>query len=1178
MYYQIEKQKIMNETILNYFLKLLTILRLKMFLSMKVVFFAMLIFSFSTLASTNYEDEKRLTLNTRSTYISTTDDYFPGKLSNVELYVQQQQITVSGQVCDIKDEPLPGVTIAIKGTNQGTISDANGRYSLPNVPENAVLTFSFVGMKTKEIPVDGKRQIDVVMEDEAIALEEVVAIGYGTVRKRDLTGSVASVSGEKIAAVPVTNVAKALQGRLPGVNVISQDGRPDAEISIRVRGGGSISQSNQPLIIVDGFPVSSLNDIPPSQVESIDVLKDASSTAIYGARGANGVILVTTKKGKAGKITVNYDGYVQFNTPTKYLETMNAYDYIAYNWAYAAAIGDNYADAWEKLWAIGRYETAYNNPQGIDHYKNVSAKNFSKEVYGNSTSQNHDLNISGGTDKTKYIFALNHSEDNGMKVNSWYERTSASFKLDQSILDNLTLLIDTRFTNTDKVSNESTVNARGSILSSSYWFRPIATEDVLGELDESVNTQLGMYTEILQDNFNPVARLKDYTPFSRDRNLRANGALTWVPLKGLTAKSELGLSTYWNRDKTWSGAIYNDYYEKGVKTYGGNASINSSEGWSLRWINTLSYEVQGLNEDHNLTILAGQEVSDSGSEGISIWGNYFPASFDAERAFAMMDQHRETSDEGTVYYGYSSSTGMPDRLESYFGRVNYSYKGRYLLAATFRADGSSKFAPTNRWGYFPAGAFAWRLSDESFLKEVNWIDNLKVRLSYGMAGNDGINANLWKMNWKSAGLTRYSINEQQQMAYIPASETIANPNLKWETTITRNIGLDFGFLNRLYGSIDVYKNTTKDLLMLTSVLAYTGFSHTYDNIGQTSNKGIEFAVGADLVRSQDFNLSASINININKGNVDKLAEGVNGLYKTDWGSTMTQPNTGDYILVEGKPVGLVRGYTYDGWYSVDDFNYDNGIYTLKEGVVDAGSGILGTLYGTTANKPGGQVAYPGAMKFKDISGPDGIPDGIIDENDVTIIGDMNPKHTGGVSISGNYKNIDFGLDFNWSYGNKIYNANYLAALYGSKEDGLYRNRLQELSTAFKIYDVQNGQLVKVIEPSALKNLNTNATLFLPYHENPICSTLGIEDGSYLRLNTVSVGYTLPIKLMSKIGLQRIRVYGSIYNAFTITGYSGLDPEVNTNTSQGGAVYPTVGLDWGAYPRARSYTFGVNVEF
>jgi hypothetical protein len=368
--------------------------------------------------------------------------------------------------------------------------------------------------------------------------------------------------------------------------------------------------------------------------------------------------------------------------------------------------------------------------------------------------------------------------------------------------------------------------------------------------------------------------------------------------------------------------------------------------------------------------------------------------------------------------------------------------------------------------------------------------------------------------------------------------------------------------------------------MLTSVSAISGFSSTYDNIGSTSNKGIELSLGGDIIRKKDFTLSASLIVNINRGAVEELAPGVNGLYKTQWGSTMTQPNTGDYVLVVGKPVGQVRGYTYDGFYTVDDFDYNDvtKMYTLKTGVPDIGSGIIATVYGTNSNKPAGQSAYPGVIKFKDISGPAGVPDGVVNESDVTIIGDMNPKHTGGFNLNAGYKGIDLALNLNWSYGNKIYNANYLAALYGSKEDGLYRNRLNVLANSYKIYDIKDGQLVFVTDPAELNALNENATIFMPYQEYPVCTSLGIEDGSFLRLNNVTIGYSLPKNITKKIHINKFRLYGSIYNALTFTNYSGLDPEVNTNTSQGGAQYPTIGLDWGAYPRARSYTIGLNIEF
>lgn len=1085
-----------------------------------------------------------------------------------------RKVNVKGKVLDANGEPIIGATVKEVGTTNGTITDFDGNFSF-EANENGKLEISYVGYKMEQIKAQPGRSLAITMKEDTETLDEVVVIGYGTVKKRDLTGSVASVTGKDIVKAPVSNAAQALQGKLPGVNVISQDGRSDAEVSIRVRGGGSISQSNEPLYIVDGFPASGISDIPADMIESIDVLKDASSTAIYGARGANGVIIVTTKGAKTeGKISVKYNGYVQFKQPTKYLDAMNAYDYIAYNWGYADAISDTYREAWEMLWAIGPYASQYNNTQGIDHYKNVEARDITRDVYGNAFSHSHNLTFSGGNEKTKVLVALNYLDDKGLKINSGYKRTNASFKLDQKITSKLSFNIDTRYTQIEKYGDESTTTSSGSIMSSAYRFRPISTNDILGELDDQINTSLGMYDKVLQEVYNPVARINDYTYKTINRSLRANASLNWTIISGLTARTELGLNTKWNKIKEWKGPIFCEYFDKeGNKTYGGDAEMESSEGWSMRWANTLNYNVKGLGKDHSLNLLIGHEVTNSGGESMNIWGQYFPVSFDAERAFGMMDQYGSL--DGIVTHGLSSNTETPDRLVSFFCRINYTFKDRYLFTATFRADGSSKFAPSHRWGYFPAAALGWRISEEDFMEGTrDWLDNLKFRLSYGTVGNDGIDASLWKMNWKSSGLVEWNLNENKQLGYEPASTTMSNPDLKWERTITRNLGFDFGlFNNRIYGTLDLYWNSTKDLLMLSEISAISGFTARYANIGETSNKGVEIAMGGDIVRSKDFNLSANINFNLNRGKIEKLADGVKGLYSSNWASSQTRPGN-DYILKEGKPVGLIRGYIYDGFYTPADFNYIDGQYILKDGIPDVDGAILGTVFGTTKNKPSTQSAYPGVPKFKDLNG-----DGIInEEGDADVIGNTNPKHTGGLNINGNYKNIDFSLGFNWSYGNKVYNANYLCAFYGGKEDGLYRNRLNYLSDAYRIYDIKDGQLEFISTPAQLDALNANAKVYLPYMENAIVSTFGVEDASYLRLNTLTVGYTFPKLWTNKIGVSNIRIYGTIYNVFTLTGYSGLDPEVNSNMKQNNQSYPTLGLDWGTYPRARSFTFGLNIEF
>jgi TonB-linked SusC/RagA family outer membrane protein len=550
---------------------------------------------------------------------------------------------------------------------------------------------------------------------------------------------------------------------------------------------------------------------------------------------------------------------------------------------------------------------------------------------------------------------------------------------------------------------------------------------------------------------------------------------------------------------------------------------------------------------------------------MSIQANHFPANFDEKTAFAQINQYDQTQGAAT----FSSSVATPVRINSYFGRVNYTLLDRYLFTFTFRADGSSKFAPSNRWGYFPAGAFAWKMSDESFMKDINWLNNLKLRVAFGEVGNNGINANLWSQSWASVTDQRfqYAINGQRQSAYDFASSTLANPNLKWETTITRDLGVDFSFFNsRLSGTIDVYHNTTKDLLMLTTIPGITGFTSTYANIGQTSNKGVELSLNGTIFQNKDWNISVGGNINWNKSNVDKLDANVTGLYGASWSGSSSYPAQ-DYILQQGHPVGQVRGLIYDGFYTTNDFDYNNGTYTLKKGIPNLGT-VIGVVHGVP-----NQTAYPGLPKFRNLDS-----NGIIDGNDVSVIGNMNPIHTGGFNVSASFKHFDFGMYFNWSYGNQIYNANKLASLYGPKEAGVYENHLAILKNAYKIYDVQNGQLVKLTTPDQLNAANANATLPLAYNESGVTSTLGIEDGSFLRLNTLVLGYTLPKSIVSKAKISNLRIYGSIYNLFTLTSYSGLDPEVNVDPSHNSAIYPTTGLDFGTYPRPRSYVVGVNLSF
>lgn len=1087
-------------------------------------------------------------------------------------FAQQTGKVVSGTVRDEKGQVLPGVTVTIKGTTNGGVTDVGGRYSIKINGTASTLVFSNIGFTSLEVSIDERTNIDVTLKESQRDLNEVVVVGYGTVKRRDLTGSVASVNGKAIAATPVPNIAQAMQGKLPGVSISAQDGRPGAEIAIRVRGGGSISQSNQPLILIDGVP-GNLSDIAGDQVETIDVLKDASSAAIYGSRGANGVVLVTTKSAKAGKTVVSYNGYAKINTPTKYLEALNPYDYLKYVWANAAANAVAYQTPFEQLYGLGSFNTK--NPGGIESYRNLATDDIQKDLYNSSTSMSHSLTLTGGTDKTKILFTTTYTDDQGMKINSYQKRANAQLKISQKIFDNVTFDLNTRYANIPSLGDEGTTSGSGSILSSAYRFRPIATEHILGDLAALQRSNIEQYGKnSMWDTYSPVARTADNFPRNKTQNIVAIASLNWVIMKALTYHTDFSLNSSWGDRKSWSGAVYNNYLDDatGSKLYAGNATYGKSNSWGLRWTNTLSYDVP-INKANKLTLLAGQEVFNSGGTGLSVTATRFPSNFTEETAFAQINQYDALNGSAV----FSSNVATPDRLNSYFGRATYSLLDRYLLTLTFRADGSSKFTANNRWGYFPAAAFAWRVSDEPFMKDIKWLESLKIRAAYGRVGNNGIPANQTSQNFGSVTDQRlqYAINHLRQTAY-QGSTTLANPDLKWETTITRGVGADFGlFKGRLSGTVDVYWNTTKDLLFLTTIPPISGYTTTYANIGQTSNKGVEVSLNGTVFQNKNWRITAGGNINFNKNNVDQIAPNSTGLYGAAWAGTATYPAS-DYVLRVGNPVGLVRGLTYDGVYTPADFNYNNGLYTLKSGVTDVGS-FIGVVHGiTTSDRPAGQFAYPGLPKYKDLNG-----DGKLDDKDISVIGKAAPVHTGGFSFNASYKSIDLGLNFNWSYGNDIYNANKLASLYGPKESGVYENKLAILNNAYKIYDVVNGQLVRLRTPDQLNAANVNASLPLAYNEIGVTSTLGIEKGSFLRLNTLTLGYSLPKSLLSKIRISSLRIYGSVYNLLTITGYSGLDPEVSVNdaaASNSGYNYPTLGLDFGSYPRARSFVAGLNFTF
>ena len=551
--------------------------------------------------------------------------------------------TATGLVKDKTGEPMIGVNVLVKGTTNGTITDFDGKFSIPDVPSNATLVVSYIGYLTKE--VKSGKDLVIVLEEDNKTLDEVVVIGYGTVKRRDLTGSVASVTGEKLAANPVANVAQALQGQLPGVSVTSQDGRPGAGMSIRIRGGGSITQSNDPLFIVDGVQVSGIDDIPADNIESIDVLKDAASTAIYGARGANGVILVTTKGGKDGRVSVKYNMYYQMKENPKLLETMDPYDYVYNTWAYMKSLGDSYGDGVARYFGLG---SKYGNH--LNEYKNMTTHNYINDLMQTASSWNHDVSLSGGTDKTKFYSSVNYMDDEGIRVKSGFQRWNANFKLTQKINKKLTADFDLRY-------SEIEVNGSGfGNATSAYTYRPV--DNPLG--DASFTAGFGQGDTNMEETSNPLYYLDTVDYIKNMYRIRAKGALTWNIIKGLTAKTELSLNRNWNQEKTWdAGQTEKD---------NSSAKLKKSDGYGVRWATTLNYEVQGLGDDHNLSFLVGNEVLASKSDYTEIYGVGYPEGFTMDDAFGMINM--TTPSLGQDYF--KGEIGTPNHTLSWFGRANYS--------------------------------------------------------------------------------------------------------------------------------------------------------------------------------------------------------------------------------------------------------------------------------------------------------------------------------------------------------------------------------------------------------------------------------------------------------------------------------------------------------------------------
>ncbi|WP_305375806.1 TonB-dependent receptor [uncultured Duncaniella sp.] len=1068
----------------------------------------------------------------------------------VGLPARAQNITVNGVVEDSAGEPMIGATVLVDGSKDGVATDFDGRFTIKCSPK-ARLQVSYIGYKTQTIDVNGQTEIKVVLLEDSEALEEVVVIGYGGTRaRRDLTGSVGSVSGVKLAAVPVTSAAVALQGKVAGVQVTTVDGQPGADINIRVRGATSVTQSNDPLYIVDGFQTDNINDIPPSDIQSIDILKDASLTAIYGAKGGNGVVIVTTKSAAEGKTQVNFNAQGSISHISKKMDLMGAYDFVNYQWDYATGHSTRNSQT-------RKFRYNFGNPQDMDLYRQAPSHDWQDEVMGNNPySYSTNLSIGGGNDKTRYNISITQSDDRGVIMGSGVRRTNIHTKLQTKILPNLTLQYNPKMSyRRDEGAGGDNIGSGGIIDVLRY--RPTNGIREFGAFwDENT---VDPDQEAIFQYTNPVADIQTNVRKKHAYTFVNQAALEWKPISGLNLRTEGVYSIQFKDDKRFWGRLTSEGKKYNSKPV---AQIEKLQTNSYTWTTTASYDWT-INDKHNFYALAGFELYHKQTEKTTQKNRYFPDNITADKALDNMSL-------GTPYQS-SSERGTAIRTTSYFGQLNYNFDHKYLLSATFRADGSSMFAHGHQWGYFPSVSAAWVLSEENFLKDVEWLNELKFRAAIGKAGNNNIDADMWRYLYttKTEGGPAFGeVTPDGELWYGPA-DYLPNPELKWETTLTRNFAFDIAlFNNRLRITPEYYWNTTSDLIYKADILSTVGYQWQYRNIGQVTNRGFELSVNGDILRGKDYVLSANFNLGANKMKVDKLNGDAMYLYDTH---KRSKDGGYNYRLEVGGEVGLIYGFQYDGLYSVDEFNYNVANSTYEPKLDENGKQIPVNMNNIFKDSQSGKATLPGKPKFKDQNG-----DGIIDDDDRVVIGRTTPKLQGGFGLSGQYKNFDFTANFTYFLDFDVYNATSMYLSSSIDNENKFYNVLGKYTDRWRYADGAEcyyGNYWILGAHEHYLAMNEGQTNWNPMDWNKdITASCFVEDGSFMRCTDITLGYTMPQNLINKAGMSKCRFYASVTNPFIITNYSGFDPEVDIQSGL------TPSFDMNRYPRSRSYVLGINLSF
>jgi len=1028
--------------------------------------------------------------------------------------------TVSGMVVDeATRQVLPGATVVVKGTSRAVSTDARGTYAI-QVLDHDSLEVRHLGYQTKTVRAPGGRTLSIALVAGATALDEVIVVGYGTTTRADLTGSVAQVSVADMNKAPVGSFEEALAGRVAGISVSASDGQPGQALNIVIRGNNSLTQSNAPLYVIDGFPVEDPDNaaINPEDIETMNVLKDASATAIYGARGANGVVIIETKKGKVGAPVITFNNSVGFQQVQKTIPVMSAYDFVKYQIEQSPASMVMYTPG-----DLPVSDTNYRaDGRTLDDYRSMSGIDWQKAIFRNSLNRIHNLAIRGGTGKTNYAISGSVYSQDGIIINTGYDKYQGRVNIDQVIGKKLKVGINAnmaRQTTFGGVVAEGEGSSYTTYLLSRAWgFRPVTGNNV-NLLEEDMDEEsLNQYYAA----FNPVVTSNNAYNKRFTTNFLANAYIQYDITKKLQFRSSGTVSTYNGRaenfynSKTPQGSLISFFNSRGI-----NANVGFTERIILSNENTLTY-TKTFNRAHKLTVMGGMSLQESRYNAYGYSNQQIPNE----------DLGMSGIDQGTTY----SSTALQSEysLFSGYARVNYGYKSRYVLTATMRADGSSKFSEANRWGYFPSASAAWNMEKEPWLKQLRVVSESKLRLSYGLTGNNRVGEYA-----RFAGLTMpfaasYSWNNATPVLGAIVSD-LGNSDLKWEATEQIDLGWDLSFFkDRIGFTVDVYRKNTRNLLLEAKIPTSTGFASAIKNIGSVRNDGLELTLNTVNIRRKDLTWSSGFNISFNRNKVLTLTDGQDKLFVTPSFESQYSANP-LYIAEIGRPMGMFYGYIWEGVYTYEDFDSPApGVYTLKKNVAGNGTGNV----------------QPGDIKYRDLNN-----DGTVDPNDLTLIGRGLPVHTGGFNNNLSYKAFSLNVFFQWSSGNDIYNANRLMF----DGNGNPRLGLNQYASYADRWSPENP------DGTAFR---TGGQGVVGYHSSRV-----LEDGSYLRLKTVSLGYDLPGKYIRHLSLNKLNVSVAAQNLVTWTKYSGMDPEVSVRNNT-----LTPGFDFSAYPIPRTIVFALKATF